>query len=150
METHATTVIPTPDRVQHRDRGCRFPGCSVRFGHGHHILHWAQAGPTTLSNLVVLCRRHHRAVHEEGFQVRRLPDGALQFRRPNGREFPDVPPPATMPAEPVEALRAYNEAAGLRLHPRTGCAGWQGERLDVGYAIDVLHPLATNPSGGPA
>jgi hypothetical protein len=146
MEVGARTrTIPPALRraLQHRDRGCRFPGCSVRFGQGHHIRHWAQAGPTTLSNLVMLCRRHHRAVHEEGFQVCRLPDGALQFRRPNGREFPDVPPPATVPAEPLEALREYHEAAGLRLHARTGCAGWQGERLDMGYAIDVLHPLAT-------
>ena len=41
------------------------------FRQGHHIHHWAQGGPTTLSNLVLLCRRHHRAVHEEGFQVDR-------------------------------------------------------------------------------
>jgi hypothetical protein len=27
---------------------------------------------------------------------------------------------------------------------RTATPGWQGERLDVGYAIDVLHPLASN------
>jgi DNA invertase Pin-like site-specific DNA recombinase len=35
------------------------------FGQGHHIRHWAEGGPTTLSNLTMLCRRHHRAVHEE-------------------------------------------------------------------------------------
>jgi hypothetical protein len=47
-----------------------------------------------------------------------------------------------MPADPVEALRARHEAAGLRVHPRTTMPSWLGERLDVGYAIDVLHPLA--------
>ena len=61
------------------------PGCHGRFCQAHHIRHWAQGGPTTLSNLVLLCRRHHRAVHEEGYQVDRQPDGELRFRRPDGR-----------------------------------------------------------------
>jgi hypothetical protein len=47
-----------------------------------------------------------------------------------------------VPADPVEALRAQHAAQGLRLHARTGLPGWLGERLDVGWAIDVLHPLA--------
>src|SRR4030095_9620011 len=65
--------------LHHRDQGCRFPGCTVHFGQGHHIRHWAHGGPTKLSNLTLLCRRHHRAVHEEGYQVERLPDGALRI-----------------------------------------------------------------------
>ena len=82
-----TRTIPPALRraLHHRDRGCTFPGCGVRFGQGHHIRHWAQGGPTTLSNLALLCRRHHRAVHEEGFQVERQPDGELEFRRPKRR-----------------------------------------------------------------
>ena len=94
--------------------------------------HWAQGGPTTLSNLALLCRRHHRAVHEEGYQVDRQPDGELCFRRPDGRPLPEVPPPVTVPADPVAALRARHAAQGLRLHARTTCPGWLGERLDVG------------------
>jgi hypothetical protein len=140
-----TRTIPPALRraLLHRDRGCRFPGCHVRVGEGHHVRHWAQGGPTTLSNLALLCRRHHRAVHEEGYQVVPGPEGALQFRRPDGRPLPDVPSPATVPADPVAALRARHAAEGLRLHARTGLAGWLGERLDVGWAIGVLHPLAT-------
>jgi 5-methylcytosine-specific restriction endonuclease McrA len=140
-----TRTIPPALRraLQHRDRGCRFPGCHVRVGEGHHVRHWAQGGPTTLSNLALLCRRHHRAVHEEGYQIERSLDGALQFRRPDGRAVPDVPPPAPVPADPVAALRAQNAAEGLRLHARTACPGWLGERLDVGWAIGVVHPLAT-------
>jgi hypothetical protein len=106
------------------------------------VRHWAQGGPTTLSNLAMLCRRHHRAVHEEGYQLTRQPDGALLFRRPDGWVLPDVPPPPKLPDEPVKVLRAMNEAEGLALHARTAMPGWLGERLDVGYAIDVLHPLA--------
>src|SRR5882762_1273917 len=88
------TIPPALRRALHaRDRGCRFPGCGGRFTQGHHLRHWAQGGPTTLSNLALLCRRHHRAVHEEGYQVARGPDGVLQFRRPDGRPLPDVPPP---------------------------------------------------------
>ena len=140
-----TRTIPPALRraLQHRDRGCRFPGCGLPLGEGHHVRHWAQGGPTTLSNLALLCRRHHRAVHEEGYRVDHQPDGALCFRRPDGRLLPDVPPPVTVPADPVQALCAQHRAQGLHVHARTTCPGWLGERLDVGWAIDVLHPLAT-------
>jgi len=142
-----TRTIPPALRraLHHRDRGCRFPGCGVAAGQGHHIRHWANGGPTTLANLALLCRRHHRAVHEEGYQVDREPDGALRFRRPDGRLLPAVPPPAAVPADPIQSLRAAHIARGLRLHARTACPGWLGERLDVGWAIDVLHPLAVGP-----
>ena len=80
----------------------------------------------------------------QGYQVERLPEGELQFRRPNGWILPDVPAPPPVPDHPVELLRAMNEAAGLELHAHTATPLWQGERLDVGYAIDVLHPLAVS------
>src|SRR5499426_2214819 len=131
-----TRTIPPALRraLQHRDRGCRFPGCGGRFHEGHHIRHWAQGGPTTLSNLTLLCRRHHRAVHEEGFQVERPADGELRFRRPNGRLLPEVPPPPPVADDPVSVLRARNEAEGLHLHARTTMPGWLGEHLNVVYA----------------
>jgi hypothetical protein len=137
-----TRTIPPAIRraLLHRDHGCRFPGCGLPFGQGHHIHHWAQGGPTTLGNLVLLCRRHHRAVHEEGFAVERLPDGELRFRHPGGRVVPNVPKPPSISGDPERALRHENAAHGLSIHPRTAMPSWLGERLDVGYAIDVLHP----------
>jgi 5-methylcytosine-specific restriction endonuclease McrA len=137
-----TRTIPPALRraLHHRDQACRFPGCQGQIREGHHVQHWARGGSTTLSNLVSLCRRHHRAVHEEGYQVVRGPDDTFQFRRPDGREIPDVPPPAAVPAHPVEAVRAENETREVRIDARTACARWLGERLDVGWAIDVLHP----------
>jgi hypothetical protein len=51
-----------------------------------------------------------------------------------------------VPDDPVDELRARHTAQGLQIHPRTACPGWLGERLDVVYAIDVLHPLAVRPS----
>jgi Recombinase zinc beta ribbon domain/HNH endonuclease len=70
-----TRTIPAALRraLHRRDGGCRFPGCGVPFGQGHHLRHWAQGGPTALSNLALLCRRHRRAVHEEGYHVRASP-----------------------------------------------------------------------------
>jgi hypothetical protein len=143
-----TRTIPPALRraLLHRDRNCRFPGCHARIGQGHHVRHWAQGGPTTLANLVLLCRRHHRAVHEEGYQVVRGPDEAFHFRRPDGRPLPEVPVAAPVPADPATALQAQHVAQGLRLHARTLCPQWLGERLDVGWALGVLHPLA---AGGP-
>jgi hypothetical protein len=54
-----------------RDRGCVFPGCGrpPEWTDGHHIRHWIHGGPTTLENLALLCRRHHRLVHEGGWQL---------------------------------------------------------------------------------
>ena len=54
-------------------------------------------GRTKLSNLAMLCRRHHRAVHEEGYQIERSANDTLTFRWPNGETIPDVPDPPTLP-----------------------------------------------------
>jgi hypothetical protein len=139
-----TRTIPPALRraLQHRDRGCRFPGCSSRFTQGHHIQHWANGGPTTLSNLASLCRRHHRAIHEEGFQVNRLSDGELEFRHPYGWVIPEVPPLPDVPGDAAELLRAQNVNAGAQLDARTLTPNWDGSRLNLGHAIDVMHPRA--------
>jgi 5-methylcytosine-specific restriction endonuclease McrA len=137
-----TRTIPPALRraLQHRDQGCRFPGCHVRFGQGHHIRHWAHGGPTTLSNLAILCRRHHRAVHEEGYQIERRADGELAFRHPRGKVIADVAARAEIPDDPVMVIRGQNEAQGLQLSANTAKPRWGGERLDLGYALDVLRP----------
>jgi hypothetical protein len=138
------TIPPALHRaLNHRDGGCRFPGCSVRVGDGHHIQHWANGGPTKLSNLVVLCRRHHRAVHEDGYQVVRSPNGSLEFRRPDGHPLPEVPPSPAVPSDPTGTLRAAHEANRLKLDGKMLRQSWTGEPFDVGWAIDVLHPFAT-------
>ena len=143
-----TRTIPPAIRraLHHRDQGCRFPGCGSRFGQGHHIRHWAHGGPTTLSNLTMLCRRHHRAVHEEGFQVARDPSGALAFRTPQGWPLSMVPKPPAEPVAPVTTLREQNATLGLHIDAHTSTPSWLGERLDLDWAISVLHPLACRPS----
>jgi predicted restriction endonuclease len=70
-----------------RDGGCRFPGCDrpLEWTDGHHIRHWADGGETSLDNLVSLCRRHHRAVHEEGWQITLGRDRKIVVTEPCGR-----------------------------------------------------------------
>ena len=141
-----TRTIPPALRraLHHRDQGCRFPGCGSRFGQGHHIRHWAHGGATTLSNLATLCRRHHRAVHEEGYQLTREANGDLSFRTPLGRLLAVVAAPPAVPADPVGELRAQNDALGLTIHAHTATPSWLGERLALDHAIGVLHPLAVS------
>ena len=79
------TVPPSIRRaLQARDHTCRFPGCTARRCDAHHVEHWVDGGSTSLDNLVLLCRRHHRTVHEGGFAVRQLTDGTTTFLRPDG------------------------------------------------------------------
>jgi hypothetical protein len=88
-----TRTIPPALRraLQARDRGCRFPGCDGRFTDAHHVTHWADGGRTDLKNLVLLCRRHHRAVHEGGMRVCLDIEGKVAFFTPAGRAVFDAP-----------------------------------------------------------
>jgi hypothetical protein len=91
-----TQVVPAPLRraVVIRDRGCRFPGCDRPHAwcDAHHAKHWARGGVTSLANLVLLCRPHHRLVHEGGFGLRMV-DGRPSFTRPDGSPLEDRAPP---------------------------------------------------------
>jgi len=72
-----------------RDKGCRFPGCShSRFVEAHHVVHWAHGGETAIDNLILLCSRHHTAVHEGGYRIQKTPDDEFFFVRPDGRAVP--------------------------------------------------------------
>ncbi len=135
-----TRTIPPALRraLQARDRQCRFPGCNARRCDAHHVRHWADGGRTRLDNLVMLCRRHHRAVHEEGFTVRMSATGEAEFRWPDGRPFPDVPPAPQWSGPPLAPTDARLDAAGVVIGPDTATPDWHGERLDLVYAIDVL------------
>jgi len=91
-----TSVVPSALRraVVVRDRRCRFPGCERPhpWCDAHHAVHWSDGGPTALSNLVLLCRAHHRLVHEGGFGVEMNGPGPI-VRRPDGTTLEDRAPP---------------------------------------------------------
>jgi hypothetical protein len=80
--------------VQRRDRRCRFPGCANNtFTDVHHVVHWADGGPTDLPNLVTMCDHHHHRVHENGWDVRGNANGILRFTGPSGRAMTSRPSP---------------------------------------------------------
>ena len=51
----------------------------------HHIEHWSAGGETSLYNLLLLCTRHHRLVHEGGFSIAKDYLDRWYFRRPDGQ-----------------------------------------------------------------
>jgi len=86
-----TRTVPTAIKraLWSRDRGCVFPGCShKRFVDAHHIQHWSAGGETSLGNLLLLCTRHHRLVHEGGFSIAKDYLDHWYFRRPDGKAVP--------------------------------------------------------------
>ena len=137
-------VPPAMQRaLRSRDRGCRFPGCTHhRFVDAHHIKHWANGGETALNNLVLLCRHHHRLVHEGSFGVERIDGGALQFNRPDGRaivEHPRLP-------DAHANVRLHNLFYGERCQP-IDAAGWiipEGA-MDLDLAIGGLVQFEEHP-----
>ncbi len=132
-----TRVIPPAIRraLNARDKGCRFPGCAFRrYVDGHHVKHWAHGGETKLSNLVTLCRFHHRQVHEGKVEVQILDDGAFQFVRPDGQSF-DSPNPG---AKDWNELVAAHEMRQIRITPSTAVTRWTGEALDYDHAVRRL------------
>ena len=135
-----TRTIPPAIRraLNHRDAGYRFPGCGLKFCDAHHIDHWADGGETKLDNLILLCRRHHRALHEGQFKAKRLPDGELRFCTPKGRQIDDVP---TAPAVSNDALGVLIErlaADGIRIDALDNLPTWDGRPVELNVAVQSL------------
>jgi hypothetical protein len=135
-----TRTIPPPVRraLEFRDRGCRFPGCTSRYCDAHHIRHWADGGETKLSNLVLLCRRHHRLLHEGGFGVRMGADGRVQFFHPRGQPLHESPaPPPVGPYACGDLLRDL-EDAGIVVTGKESMPAWDGTPMDLRYVMECL------------
>jgi hypothetical protein len=106
--------------VAARDLRCVFPGCDRpdRWCDVHHIVHWADGGATAVDNLTLLCRHHHRLVHDAGWTIEGQPP-SLSFYRPDGslldRHTPNRPDPnasfgrSYTPGQLVEAIRRNNK-----------------------------------------
>jgi hypothetical protein len=86
-----TRTIPPALRraLEVRDRECRFPGCSSTFCEAHHIRHWADGGETSLSNTLLLCRHHHRLLHEGRWTLQLSASGHPRFTSPRGESWED-------------------------------------------------------------
>ncbi|HKK29953.1 MAG TPA: HNH endonuclease signature motif containing protein [Alphaproteobacteria bacterium] len=136
-----TRSIPPAIRraLRRRDQGCRFPGCTAhKYVDAHHIMHWADGGETKMDNLVLLCRHHHRLVHEGGFDVRMTASGP-EFTDATGRTIAAVA--ETRSRGNVFALKVQNRESGLEIGAETTVPLWEGERMDDGMAVDGLLQL---------
>ncbi len=137
-----TRTIPPAIRraLKRRDGGCRFPGCTcTRFVDAHHIRHWADGGDTSMDNLTLLCRHHHRLVHEGGFSVAMDVGGPVRFTNPNGQVMPNNG--ATHSRGNVIALRTAHAASGIHITPETTITKWCGEQMDDQMAVGgLLYP----------
>ncbi|KZE90636.1 hypothetical protein AVP41_00155 [Microbacterium sp. TNHR37B] len=76
-----------------RDEHCRFPGCRVpvRRCDIDHTVAREHDGPTDVTNLAHLCRRHHTLKHHSAWRVTQTPGGVLHWTSPLGRDYPDAP-----------------------------------------------------------
>jgi len=83
VQTRAFTPAQTK-ALWLRDRHCTYPGCTVpaTWCDAHHIRHWADGGPTNLSNATLLCNRHHHVVHRDRITADHTPDGVEWNRTP--------------------------------------------------------------------
>jgi hypothetical protein len=99
LEVGRTTRVIQPAQrsaLAVRDGGCVFPHCTrpLAWCEAHHLRHWLHGGPTDLANLALVCRTHHRAVHEGGWQLTRQPDGQWTATPPHHRPNRRHPPAA--------------------------------------------------------
>ena len=131
-----TRSVPTRMRraLKARDKTCRWPGCTAK-GHydAHHIVFWTERGKTLLPNLVLLCRYHHRMVHEGGFKVTKQGD-RFRFYTPQGQQIPPVPG-TDPPAGPIEDVVSD---LGVDVDPEVTLPGQFVGESDVYLAVHCL------------
>jgi hypothetical protein len=114
---------------------CRFPGCrNTRHLQAHHVLWWSRGGATDLANLILVCGRHHRLIHDEQYTLTLDPDRTLSVRAADGTPLPARP---DLPAASAEDLDP-----GDQITADTCPNPWAADRLHLAYAVSVLMHLA--------
>jgi hypothetical protein len=131
--------------LAHRDQGCRFPGCGLKLCDAHHVEHWADGGATKLENMIQLCRRHHRAVHEEGFTVELLAGGEARFRRPDGRVIEEAPALPRSAATRWAGLVRRLARRSIQVDAAESLPTWEGGPADYNHAVQYLRGLEAGP-----
>jgi hypothetical protein len=110
---------------------CRFPGCTrTRNLHAHHVVFWRDGGPTDLSNLLLVCSRHHTLIHRDGYQLLLQPDRSLTVTTADGTALLHHP---ALPWAPAEDL----DPTGV-IGPDTLPTDWNGDRMDLDHVAWVL------------
>lgn len=84
--------------LAHRDGGCRWPDCDRPPAHtdAHHLVSWLDGGTTDLTNALLLCRHHHRNVHENGWTLHitnpgQGTNGPITITGPNNQQLTTHP-----------------------------------------------------------
>lgn len=129
-----TRAIPPSIRraLQIRDHGCRFPGCcESRYVDAHHVQHWCDGGETRLDNLVLLCRHHHRLLHQQGYEIVKRGEQQFEFLTPDGDAMraalvPQFATAAEDIASEILAIEREHEGFGLVIDSHTAVTRWQG------------------------
>ena len=149
-----TRTIPPAIRraLTIRDQGCRVPGCTQsRYVDAHHIQHWCDGGETSLDNLVLLCRHHHRLLHQGAFLIENRPknesfhqneEKGIVFMGPDGQVIPQsLYPQFRQPDIAVDdglEIENQHKALGLDITAGTAVCTWQGESMDYGLAVAAM------------
>ena len=120
---------PPPERRRNVDT-------APRHVDAHHIKHWADGGETSVDNLLLLCRHHHRLVHEGGYGLQLDEAGNPEFTSPQGELIAAAP--ETRSRGNVFALTHTHQQAELGIGPRSLLPNWRGERMDDSMAVEAL------------
>lgn len=92
-----------------------------------------------MNNLVLLCRHHHRLVHEGGFGLKILPDGGFEVTNPEGKRIPEAP--ETRFSGNAFELMSQNSENNISITPRTSIPDWGGEGMDLDVVVQGLQRL---------
>ncbi len=123
--------------LDRRDSGCRFPGCTARhYVDAHHVRHWADGGETRLDNLLLLCRHHHRLVHEGGYGLEMDTANEPIFTGPNGKVIANGPD--TRFRGNVFTLATANRREHIQIGADTVVPRWYGDNMDDAMAVEGL------------
>jgi hypothetical protein len=140
-----TRAIPPSIRraLQIRDQGCRFSGCcESRYVDAHHVQHWCDGGETRLDNLVLLCRHHHRLLHQEGYEIVKHGEQQFEFLTPSGGTLKAALVPQFAALEDVVsealAIEREHDGIGLAIDSRTAVTRWEGEKMDYDLAVGAM------------
>jgi hypothetical protein len=112
---------------------CAHPGCpNTTKLHAHHVIPWLVGGPTNLDNLILLCERHHVALHDGAYRIRKLGKGAFRFETPDGVDL-EHPIESTAPGDLPRLEDEHPE-----LEPTAATTKWDGQRMQRDYAVSVI------------
>ncbi len=121
-------IVPDRTRriIEHRDRGCRVPGCNSSFVEVHHIEHWEHGGTTDTANLISFCRLHHRMHHQGRLDITGNADlfDSIEFTDHDGTHLKPGATPTIPTGPPPKPPNPYRPPLAGRFDWRWIGLGW--------------------------